>query len=137
MILAKTFGEDSDITRSLAMSSTAKTNTIDVMNETLCRLQLPIRTYIQDLGKDSDVTVLRPIEVICVARGPASVDAYATTLGLPAHGRGEDITTAVEDLQQLISLEAETLLQEKEAKLSEYASRVMQRLSEYVVFTPG
>src|SRR5262249_44188750 len=130
-VLARTFGEKSDITKSMTALPTSTPNAIDLLNETLCRLQLPIRTFIQDFGTKSGATVVRPIEVICVARGPADIDAYATTLGLPTHGRGEDVTAAVEDLRQIISIEAETLLQERESDLSDYAKKVKQRLAEY------
>jgi hypothetical protein len=131
-VLAKTFGEESDIARSLGSLSTDDANAIDVMNETLCRLQLPIRTYIQDLGAKVSAAVLRPIEVICVARGAASIDAYAPSLALPTHGRGEDVIAAVEDLRQIILVQTDALLREKEENLSDYAKKVMERIGEYI-----
>jgi hypothetical protein len=131
-VLARTFGTESEITTSISALPSGNPDAIDMMNETLCRLQLPVRTYIQDLGKNKSFGVGRPIEVICVARGPSSVHAYATILGLPAQGRGEDIQSAVDDLRDLIALEAETLLGTDPSRLTDYTSRVVQRLSQYV-----
>jgi CheY-like chemotaxis protein len=131
-VLKEIFGQTSEITRVIETASSGNAPAIDVLNRALCDLQLPVRTYIQSFGRRSELSVLKPIEVICIAKSAQEVRAYAPSLGLLTSGCGEDIETAIDELKNALELEAETLIGLPPEKLSEYSAKVAAKLDEYL-----
>lgn len=130
-LLERVFGPESGVTRAISDIKMDHEGAIDVLNETLCGLQLPTRTYIQSLGEHRPI-VKRPIEVVCVARSSTEVEAFSPALGLPTSGRGDDVQSAVENLRDVIAFQIDALFGEKEEALCGIARSVAHRLNDYV-----
>jgi CheY-like chemotaxis protein len=109
----------------------------NLLSEAVSRLQLSVRTYIQELNEYPTIRVLKPVEAICVAQDGA-IKAYAPSLGLLSSVSGETIAEAVDELSSAIGTEAEFLLKApKGADLSDYANRIASRFREYFVVETG
>lgn len=103
----------------------------EALNRILSRLQLAVRTYLQELPR-APFYIHQPIEVICVAQTDGSVKAYAPSLALLTVGQGESVREALEDLSDVIETEAETLLSPESGALSEYATIMRERFERHI-----
>ena len=132
-VLRRKFGTDSAVASYLDSTIGADGPVgIDFVNDMLSRLQLSVRTYLQQLPSDSAYNVAKPIEAICVAEDVGVVRAYAPALGLLAGAQGETVEDALRALGEQISVEADVLLKEPAGVLSAYAQRVADRLGEFL-----
>jgi CheY-like chemotaxis protein len=131
-VIRRKFGSDSDIAVMLdqAVGDEGRPG-IDLVNQAMSRLQLTVRTYIQDLPATDNVRAVKPIEAICIAKD-GRIHAYAPSLGLLAETSGDTVSEALDELANAISLEAYGLLENQPAKLSDYAGRVADRLRKYI-----
>lgn len=136
-VLERSFGPKSDVTRMID-SAGKDEGGLDLLNDALCKLQLPVRTYLQqpDFNPESRIAVKRPIEAICVARGPSDVRAYVPSLGLLVAGRGDDIPKALADLKEGIVLEVHSLLGDERSSVSPYVDKVSRNLTAHIDLTP-
>jgi CheY-like chemotaxis protein len=106
---------------------------VELISHAMARLQLSVRTYIQDIVGYPKLSVRKPIEAICVAQ-EGGIKAYAPSLGLLAGVREESVADAIEELSSAIGAEAEFFLNlEPDQQFSEYSERVAQRFREYLV----
>lgn len=89
------------------------------------RLRHPIRTYIQELS-DSDLTVKKPIEVICTL-DEGLAKASAPAIGLLEDGFGDTVQESLDQLADLIQSHFKWL-NSPEVQTADYAEAVREQL---------
>jgi len=112
-------------------ASVEESASTEALNRALSRLQLAVRTYLQQLP-DKSFKILKPIEVICVAQTDGTVKAYAPALGLLTVAQGESVREALELLGEAIGVEAQSLMKASPNGLSEYAALMVTKLRNFV-----
>jgi len=95
------------------------------------RIRVPMRTYLQAVP-DSDLIVLKPVEVICIKEEQDVVRATAPNLGLLVDGCGASVSEALDDLAGILATQYEVFTREEPERYVDYAAQVRARLLEHI-----